>query len=85
MTNLFLQNKENIKYFWYLWHISWKIEIFYVLSYSKSMALLKDVVLPYIFIYAHNLFHKNYMDSERGLFERIKVGKCGEESVKEDI
>lgn len=49
------------------------------------MASFNDVVLPYVFIYAHNLFHKNYMDSERGLFERIKVGKCGEESVKEDI
>lgn len=49
------------------------------------MASLKHEVLPYVFIYAHNLFHKNYMDSERGLFERVKVGKCGEESVKENI
>lgn len=62
-----------------------KIEIFYVLSYSNSMVSLKHVVLPYVFIYAHNPLHKKDMDSERGLFERMKVGKGGEESVKEDI
>lgn len=29
------------------------------------------VVLPYVFIYAHNLFHKNDMESERG-YLRLK-------------